>query len=433
MAKINHFIASYSDAISDLDISFEGTETNPPKAVIKRFVRVFKDISDSRVQAMIEYPLVEIILIAFLAVLAGASTWLQIEDFGKTKKKWLNKFIPLKNGIPSHDTFRRVFSLMDTKEIQQATVDFLIQNIQAIKKVLPSPEDSYRHLCVDGKEQRRTGRKYETDEKIRNLQTLHIFDSTNEICIYSEAISEKTNEIPVAQEALGRMNLKGCIVTFDALHTQKKTFEMIRKQKGDYVGGLKGNQAGLLEEATPYFDEEDLLAHYKGKGDYFESIEKAHGQIETRKYYLVRPTKSKTIKEWTGLKAFVCCIKTIEKINTGKVTTEIRYYAASVDDVELCAEAIRGHWGVENKLHWQLDYSMYEDDNTTMDKKAFNNLSLMNKMALTLYKLLKPMMKISSIRGLRKVFGWNYAESLSLLLSCFDETLIAEAMLSAKA
>lgn len=135
---------------------------------------------------------------------------------------------------------------MDTKEIQQATVDFLIQNIQAIKKVLPSPEDTYRHLCVDGKEQRGTGRKYETDEKIRNLQTLHIFDSTNEICIYSEAISEKTNEIPVAQEALGRMNLKGCIVTFDALHTQKKTFEIIRKQKGDYVGGLKGNQAGLM-------------------------------------------------------------------------------------------------------------------------------------------------------------------------------------------
>ena len=127
MAKINHFIASYSDAISNLDISFEGTETNPPKAVIKRFVRVFKDISDSRVQAMIEY---------------------------------------------------------HTKELQKATVDFLMQNIQAIKKVLPSPDDSYRHLCVDGKEQRGTGRKYETDEKIRNLQTLHIFDSTNEMIYY---------------------------------------------------------------------------------------------------------------------------------------------------------------------------------------------------------------------------------------------------------
>lgn len=433
MAKINSFIASYSELISDLDISFENTETNPPKAVIRRFVHVFKDISDTRVQAMIDYPLIEIILVAFLAVLGGASTWLQIESFGRVKKRWLKKFIPLKNGIPSHDTFRRVFSLMDTSELQKATVEFLIRNINAIKKVLPDPKDTYRHLCIDGKEQRGTGRKYDTDEKIRNLQTLHIYDSTNEICIYSEAINEKTNEIPVAQEALMRMDIKGCVITFDAMHMQKTTVEIIRDKKAEYVGGLKGNQAGLLEEAIPYFGEDDLLAYYKDKGDYYETSEKAHGQIETRKYYLVRPTKRKLIKEWFGLKAFVCCIKTIEKVNTGKTTTEIRYYAASTDDVELCAEAIRGHWSVENKLHWQLDYSMYEDDNTTMDKKAFNNLSLMNKMALTLYKLMKPMIKVSSIRGLRQIFGWEYDASLSLLVTLFDENLIAEALLSAKA
>ena len=433
MAKINSFIASYSDTVSDLDISFENTGVNPPKAVIRRFVHIFKDISDKRIQGMIDYPLVEIILITFLAVLGGASTWLQVEDFGRVKAGWLKKFLPLKNGIPSHDTFRRVFSLIDTEELQKATVEFLLQNMTAIKNVLPKQDDGYRHLCVDGKEQRGTGRNYDNDEKVRNLQTLHIYDSTNEICIYSEAISEKTNEIPVAQEALKTMNLKGCIVTFDALHMQKSTVEIIRMKKGNYVGGLKGNQAGLLEEAAPYFNEDDLLAYYKEKGDYYETLDKAHGKIEKRKYYLVRPTKRKLIREWKGLKAFVCCKKTIENIKRGKQTTEIRFYAASLDDVELCAEAIRGHWSVENKLHWQLDYSMYEDANTTMDKKAFHNLSLMNKMALTLYKLLKPMTGVSSIRGLRKVFGWEYEGYLSILLSCFDENMIADAMNSAKA
>lgn len=433
MAKISSFIAEYSDAFRELDILSAGTVSKPPKAVIRRFVRVFKDLSDVRVQGMIDYPLTEIVLITFLAVLGGASTWIQISDFGHVKEKWLKKFIPLKNGIPSHDTFRRVFSLIDTKQLQSATVAFLVENIYAIRKALPKPTGEYRHLCVDGKEQRGTGRNYDNDEKVRNLQTLHIFDSTNDICIYSEAINDKTNEIPVAQKALGTMDLKGCIVTFDALHMQKETTSIIIERKGTYVGGLKGNQAGLLEEAAAYFDGSDLFDYYKEKGDYFESSEKAHGKIETRKYYLVRPTKCKIIKEWKGLKAFICCVKTIEDIKKGSTSTEVRYYAASIDDIELCAEAIRGHWGVENKLHWHLDYSMYEDDNTTMDEKAFNNLSLLNKMALSLYKLMKPMTKISSVRGLRKVFGWEYAGSLSILLYCFDEKAISEAMLSVKA
>ena len=426
MAKINHFLVSYSDSIKEIIIPDNGMK--PPKAVIRRFVRVFKNVGDERVQGMIEYPLIEILLITFLAVLGNAQTWMEIESFGLAKKQWLKKFLKLKNGIPSHDTFRRVFSLMDMSDLQDATVGFLLDNINAIKKALPPAEGKYRHLCVDGKEQRGTGRKYDSDEKIRNLQTLHIFDASNEICIYSEAIDEKTNEIPVAQKALEKMDLKDCIITFDALHMQKETVRVIRERKGDYVGGLKGNQAGLLEEAAPYFNEDDLLLFYKDKGDYFESKEKAHNRIETRQYYLVRPTKRKIVKEWQGLKAFICCIKTIENISTSKTTTEIRYYAASVDDIELCVEAIRGHWGVENKLHWHLDYSMYEDDNTTMDKKAFNNLSLINKLVLSLCKLAKPLCGASSIRVQRKIFGWEYEQTLSNVLCCFDTDQLREAM-----
>lgn len=433
MAKINRFIASFATVVKELDISFEDTGINPPKAVVQRFVRVFKQVDDPRSQGMIDYPLVEVLLIAFLAVLGGASGWAEINRFGVVKERWLKKFLPLKNGIPSHDTFYRVFSLLDTEQLQEATVSFLMDNIHAIKNVLPKVPDEYRHLCIDGKEQRGTGRNYDTDEKVKNLQTLHVYDASNEICIYSEAIDEKTNEIPVAQKILKGMSLKQTIVTFDALHMQKDTVSIIRDKKGDYVGGLKGNQAGLLEEAEAYFNEDDLFDFYKLKGDYYETSEKAHGKIETRKYYLVRPTKRKIIKEWKGLKAFVCCVKTIQNTKDDNVKTEKRYYASSIDDIMLCAEAIRGHWSVENKLHWHLDYSMSEDDNTTMDKNAFNNLSLINKMVLTLCKLAKPVTNAPSIRIQRKSFGWAYEDTLGILLYCFDEKTIREALESVKA
>ena len=432
MAKINKFLVSYSLKIKECGVTFKHTDANPPKAVIKRFVRIFKEVSDERAQGMIDYPLVEVLLIAFLAVLGGASTWIDIQLFGEAKEQWLRKFLNLKHGIPSHDTFERVFSLTDAKQLQDATVSFLMENINAIKKVLPKVSNEYRHLCVDGKEQRGTGRKYDTDEKISNLQTLHIYDASNEICIYSEAIDAKTNEIPVAQEALRHMSLKDTIVSFDALHMQKDTVKIIRDQKGHYVGGLKGNQAGLLEEASLYFNEKDLFVHYKAKGDYFKSTDKAHGNVETREYYLVRPTKRKIIKEWEGLKAFVCCIKTIENTKNGKKTIEKRFYAASTDDIDLCVETIRGHWSVENKLHWHLDYSMYEDDNTTTDKNAFHCMSLMNKMVLTLCKMARTITKVQSVRLQRKQFAWAHEETLAVLLYCFDEETIKDALLSVK-
>ena len=429
MAKINRFIAAYTEVLEELDIP--AGQGLPPRAVIHRFLRIFKKIDDSRIQAMIDYPLEEILLIAFLSVLGNASTWADMERFGRKKQRWLKKFLSLKNGIPSHDTFRRVFSLIDTAQLQKAAVAFLMDNLYAIKKTLGIKEEGRRQICVDGKEQRGTGRNYGSEDKIHNLQTLHIYDASNEICLYSEAIHEKTNEIPVAQEALKNMDLKGCIVTFDALHTQKDTIAIIHGRKGDYVGGLKGNQTGLLEEAAAYFDEKELLDYYKDRGECYETTEKAHGKFERRSYYLVRPTKRRIIKEWKGLKAFVCFIKTTEDKNSNR-KEEIRYYIASTDDVELCALAIRGHWGVENNLHWHLDHSLDEDENTTMDKTAFHNYSLINKMVLSLCKLAKPVTGSPSIRTLRKEFGWGFEDSLSILLSAFDEEQIRNALESVK-
>jgi len=419
MAKINRFMAEYKDHMTTLPNTTKSSA--PPKIVMRRFIRLFKEVDDARIQGMIDYPLSEILVIAFLAVLSGANTWIDISDFGDGYIRFLKKFLKLKNGIPSHDTFRRVFSLIDTDQLQQATVAFLMENITSIKKVLGIKDDGLRQICIDGKEQRGTGRKYNYDEKIRNLQTLHIYDASNEICLFSKAIAEKTNEIPVAQEVLKDMNLKGSVVTFDALHTQKETIRIIAEKKGDYVGGLKGNQGILKSEAENAFTQE-VLDSIKDTDAYYETSEKAHGQIEVRRYYMTKAKhRFNGYVEWQNLRNFVCYQKYTCNVIDGKEKTETRYYITSLREVILCAEAIRGHWSIENTLHWHLDYSFNEDMNSTMDKNAFNNLSVINKMALSLCKLVQPIHHNVGLRTIRKSFGWNHEKGLSELLSNFDE------------
>lgn len=414
MAKINHVILEYRDILSQTGIT---PDAKPPKAVLRRFVRVFSHAQDRRVDSMVDYPLVEILLIAFLAVLANASTWLEIAQFGEEKQRWLKKFLRLKHGIPSHDTFRRVFSLIDADTLQKATVDFLLENMAALRRSVGLTDDGYRLICVDGKEERGTGRKYGTEEAVRNLQTLHVYDATNSICLSSCPIDTKTNEIPVAQDILKKLDLKRSIVTFDALHTQKETISIIAGQNGDYVGGLKGNQGGLLEAVSSAFTDAKREQVRKKGTDFYETSEKSHSQVETRRFYRIPASCGK--EEWEKLKSFVCYEKYTCNVITGMEKTEYRFYISSLQDAALIAQAVRGHWEVENNLHWHLDYSFSEDAQTTMDKQAFQNLSLINKMALTLCKLAQPVMK-GSIRTIRLRFSWNLEDNLAVLLNAFD-------------
>lgn len=424
MSKICRPILEYREVIKATGITID--EYTPPKKIMKRFIRLFREIEDVRIQAMTEYPLEEILVIAFLAVLGNASGWNEIERFGNAKHQWLKKFLKLKNGIPSHDTFRRVFSLIDPEQLQQATVMFLMENMAAIRKSL-GIKSPVRQLCIDGKEERGTGRNAGTSKEIRNLQTLHIYDASNGICLISHQIDSKTNEIPAAQEALKMLQLKHAIVTFDALHTQTKTIGIIIERGGNYVGALKGNQGNLALAAAESFTEKDKARIHKTGKNYYETTEKSHSQIETRRFYMTRAIAQD--EAWRGLRNFICYEKRISNTITGKNSTEIRYYITSLNDVELCADAIRGHWSVENQLHWHLDYTFHEDDNTTVDRQAFTNLSILNKMALSLFKLVQPLMKKnSSIRLIRKDFSWGFEDNLAKLLNSFDEDVLKQAL-----
>lgn len=427
MAKICRPLVEYKDIIITTGIVIDNY--TPPKKTLKRFIRLLKKIDDKRIKAMTDYPLYEILLIAFLAVLAGASSWNEISDFGEIKMKWLKQILVLKNGIPSHDTFRRVFSLVNPAQLERATVFFLIQNMEKIKKSLKITDGSKKLICVDGKEQKGTGRKYGTDTEIRNLQTLHVYDASNGICLCSQPIDSKTNEIPTAQKILEDMQLKGAIISFDAMHTQKKTIEIIAENRGDYLGALKENHEIFESEVKSYFSE-DCKKKIREKGvNYYKTLDKAHSQVETRHFYLTLSINwFEDKKKWKKLKGFICYEKSIYSTITGKESKETRYYITSLKDVELCAETIRGHWSVENQLHWHLDRNFFEDDNTTTDKYAFNNLSILNKMVLSLFKLAQPLMKNGSIRQIKKMFSWETENQLSLILNAFDEDTLKQAL-----
>lgn len=420
-------LAVFSDTIRKTGISLPSEDI--PKKPIKRLLNLFKTVEDVRLERNTDYPLHEILMIAFFAILSGAKAWTDIEDFGNAKEKWLRRFMTLEYGIPSHDTFRRVFALIDPEYLQKATTTFLIDNMKIIKRAFKIKTDGLRQYCVDGKEANGTGRNPGFDEdKIRNLQTLHIYDLSDGICLVSKAIDVKTNEIPAAQEALRAMQLKDVLVSFDALHTQRDTIAVIVKQKGDYIGALKGNQDGLFEEVGSYFTPKRLQQIRDKKETYYETKEKAHNCIEKRQYYLTKNIGWSYNKDaWEKLRSFICYIKTSENIRTGKITTEKRYYIASLTDVETCADGIRGHWSVENQLHWNLDTIYEEDDNMTVDRNAFQNFSLMNKLALSLTKLASKILK-KSVRATRNITGWDIDTTIKIFCA-FDEDILTQALM----
>jgi predicted transposase YbfD/YdcC len=427
MAKIAHPIAEFADIIKSNGIECS-EDLIPSNRVVKRFIRIAKKVPDKRIQGMIDYPMKEILLVAFFAVLSGAETWTQIAQFGKVREPWLKGFLKYRRGTPSHDTFRRVFSLIDPSVLQALTVDFLMDNMARIKATLGIKGEGVRLINVDGKQARGTGRSKGKDGARPNLQTLNVFDASNGICLSMESIPDKTNEIPAAQTVLALLDVKGAIVTCDALNTQKKTMGVVAGRKGDYVAALKKNHHLFYDEVDAYFTEEKMKSIRKEGKDFVTSIDKAHSQVERRNFYLTRDVKWFADRgEWKKLKAFVCFEKTITDTESGEVTKERRLFISSVADAELCAEAIRGHWAVENILHWHLDASFGDDDDMTTDKNAYLNFSQFRRMALTLCKLAQPFMKCS-IKSMRWMIGLEYKMELGKILGTLDETFLEDAL-----
>ena len=416
---------------STIKVKDAGNETRV--RILKKILKLFGDVPDCRVQGRTIYPLGEVILMLFLATLAGSESCLSTQDFWMSNTRLYRRLFG-KEAVPSHDTFRRVLSIIRAEELNALLVNVLHNSDSAIRKALNLPTPPKRIVSVDGKQLRGTGRKADTEEEIKDLQILNIYEQDTETCLFSEAIESKTNEIPHAQKILSKMNLKDTVVTFDAMHMQTKTIGIIAESKGDYIGGLKGNQGKATEFAETLFTEENKEKLKSIDGCYHMTSEISHNQLEQRSFYLYPLTSSEKkglFSEWKKVFSVVCMDKSTIHNVTGKEVNEVRYYLTSLKDISDAAHCIRSHWMIENSLHWNLDTVFHEDYMALSDRNAALNQDLLNKACLSLYKKLGDLMggkeKISKKR-LRKIFGWNFNDAMSRALTLMDPTTFAKSV-----
>lgn len=406
------------------------------RKVVDRFVRIIhRELDDTRQAGKLEYPLHEIIVLAFFAILGGADTFSSIASCCRYKEKFFKKFLKLEHGVPSHDTFNRVFSLVDMDQLEKALVFFVSESFQNLRRALKIPAPSLKQICVDGKVSRGSGRHADTSAEIRDIQTLHVYSTEDGICLHSRQIGEKTNEIPTAQAILSTMDLKNTIVSFDAMNTQTETLRIIAGRKGYYIGGLKGNHKTMLQECDSCFDEQYLRKVRNDTALSHRYVEKAHNQIEIMEFTLARVvhTEGSLFAEWPDLRSIIRYDKQTEHLVSGKKTREVRYYLSNLTGkASDAALAIRQHWQVES-FHWLLDVMFSDDANMTVNRRASGNMSLMKKMILSLYRMMKPMEQAKTISEIRQLFHWGYDEGIKKLLTHCDATAIENAMANYKA
>lgn len=362
-------------------------------------------IEDVRQARKVRHKLKDILVIVLFATLADADDWVEIAMFADTYQDYLRKYIELENGVPSHDTINRVMGLISPEILQQLYgkwQELLNRN---------EGEALRRLICIDGKTMRSNKRKEGKPSHI-----VSAWSREDGFCLGQRAVSEKSNEITAIPELLDRIQIKGQIVTIDAMGTQKAIAEKIRKKRADYVLAVKGNQSGLYEEISLYFGDGQMCRKARENGGYISTVEKAHGQMEKREYYQTADIGWLYQKEeWKGIKSIGMEEKTI-KDEKGE-RKEYRYYISSLGaDIETFKRAVRGHWSVES-MHWHLDVTFREDANTTLDKQAAQNQNIIRKWSLSILKMIEIMKPGLSMRKKRYAISLRPIKYLEEVLS----------------
>ena len=419
MAKKCKKLEEIKKMFDEVDIDIDKINTNE----FKNFMIIFKNQNDTRMQGKVKHLMSDIIMITFLAILARCDGWDEIAMFAKSKEKWLKEFLELPNGIPSHDTMQRVISLLNPETLYSSCIKFLIEKIDE----LTIKDDSKDVLSMDGKVSKGSSRNKETTEEIKALNTMSIYSHNYGVSLVQDYIEDKSNEIPMGPELIRKLDLTNCILTADALNTQKETVKAIIEAKGDYVLALKKNQKTFYEDVKDYLDNEEVLKEI-GKENYSKDIEKSHSKVITRKYYMTDKIKWLNGKEkWKNLKSIGVEIKRSESIQTGKVTEERRYFIISFkDDIHSYADAVRKHWGVENNLHAPLDIVFKEDANRTLEKNGARNLGILKRICLAVLKFVQTYynMSLNKIRFLLSLDFETEIEKIFKLLNTKDIALL---------
>jgi predicted transposase YbfD/YdcC len=352
----------------------------------------------------------DILVIAICSVLCGGEGYNDMEDFGHAKAEWFKTFLVLRHGIPSHDTFNRVFGALDPKKFLECFLSWTQSLRQAVAGEI---------VAVDGKALRRALNK---DQSIPYI--VSAWAGSNNLVLGQLKVADKSNEITAVPELLRALELSGCIVTLDAMGCQKKIAKEIREADADYVLALKGNQETVHEEVKTFLDAlvaektQPRLPGAKLSGAasllaFKETTEKDHGRFEIRRYYQSTELDwFADLQKWEGLKS-VGFVEAVREVG-GKTTIERRYYLSSLSlDVDQFARAVREHWGVENKVHWVMDVCFREDQSRARAGYAAENLATLRRLALNMLKREKT--KKRGIRGKQLNAGWNNAYLLRLL------------------
>jgi predicted transposase YbfD/YdcC len=373
-------------------------------------LRFFAGLPDPRAHNVI-HKLHDILVIAICAVICGADGWTEVEEFGRSKQTWFKTFLDLPGGIPSHDTFGRVFAKLDPDAFERCFI--------AWTGALPWATGGMKLIAIDGKAIRRSFQH--AWDKSGMTQLVSAFVQANSIVFGQVAVADQSNEIQTIPRLLALLDLSGSTVTIDAIGCQRDIAQQIIQGQGNYVLAVKDNQPTLHSKVKKLLDQ-SIIEGFEGMShDRLESVDGSdHGRIETRRVWVtneVRWLGEELLSQWPGLASVAAVESEREDLASGKISTERRYFISSLQavDAQAMAQAVRRHWSVENQLHWQLDVSFNEDQCRIRKDHGAENYSRLRRLALNLLKRDKSV-KIG-IHGKRLKAGWDEPYLLRLLTS----------------
>ena len=375
-------------------------EEQRPQATIAAYFSVLEDPRRHNRR----HKLLDIVVIAICAAICGADGWEDVELFGETKEEWLKGFLELPHGPPSDDTYRRVFAALDAEEFQICFMDW----IEAVEELTQG-----QVIAVDGKTLRRS---HDRSKGKKALKMVSAWASANGVVLGQRKVDSESNEITAVPELLDALEIAGCIVTLDAIHCQTETVETIVDRGADYVLPVKENQPRLLEALQGLFD--DPAETRWVECDYHRTENRGHGRVEIRECWSTSDPEYlnyiATLAEWRGLQS-IAMIQAERELGDQTTVTR-RYFISSLQsDAELLLQAVRGHWGIENKVHWVLDIAFREDDCRIRKGNGAENFAVLRHIALNLLKR-ETSAKRRSLKSKRKKAAWDEQYLLKVLI-----------------
>lgn len=374
------------------------------EAEVGSIAKHFGKVKDPRIERSKRHKLIDIFLIAICAVICGADSWVDIELFGKSKLEWLKTFLKLPNGIPSHDTFGRVFAAINPEEFEKSFMEW----VQAINEMTQG-----QVIAIDGKQLRGS---IDTENEKKAIYMVSAWATENELVLGQRKVDDKSNEITAIPKLLNLLEIAGCIITIDAIGTQTKIAKTIVDREGDYLLAVKENQGNLYEDIHDLFEDDQKYNFENAPYNYAKTVNKDHGRIEVRQCWAISdPEYLATIRNrerWHGLKSLVMIIS--ERRSGEKSEVQTHYFITSLENnAGKILNAKRSHWGVENSLHWVLDIAFNEDHCRVRKDNAPQNFAVLRHMALNLLKQ-EHTAKVG-IKGKRLKCGWDADYLLKVL------------------